>query len=993
MPVQFLSESDHERLNRFPEDITQEDLDRFFWLSQDDRQAIMGLRGAHNRLGLALLLCCLRYLGFFPETLREIPKGVVQYIAVQLQVCPDALSLYGKRSSTQRNHQRQVQILLGYRRASPIDLLALEQWLLERALEHDKPMLLFEMACQHLQHNKIVSIGTTRLAKMVSAARQQAQEAIYQTLQPLLTQECCRFLDELLEVDNTLKRTRLSWLQRTPTDNNTKQILEVLNKIDFLQQYGVGDWNLSILNPNRVNYLAKLGARATNQYLQRTPEFRRYPIIITFLKQSLYNFVDDLIEMVDQRLWELYNQAKRTFEADRLQATKTINEKLQTLHKLGQILLDSTVDDQTVRTIAFEYISPVQLEVALGETKQLIRPENDAYVDYFGKFYPRIRRFSSHFLSTLRFHSRGGNSGLLQALELVREIHAGIRRKLPDTAPTDFIPDTWRSYVLSPDGFNWRYYELAVLWVLRQQLRSGDIYVTHSRRFSTLESYFIPKEEWQVQQEGTTRLMGTPINDQVRLSQRSAELMRLIEQVELLLNDAEGELREEKGKLILSPLEAEDRSAQLEQLTSTITTRLPRLDLTDLLVEVDSWTHFSDAFEHLQSTHRRDTKLLLHLYSCLLAQACNLDLQQMAISASLGYRHLSWCNTWYIRDDTLREANTALVDYHYQLPLSHLWGGGMLSSSDGQRFPVRGSVRQARALPRYFGYGKGITFYSWTSDQFSQYGSKPIPTTIRDATYVLDEILNNETELPILEHTTDTAGYTELIFALFDLLGLQFSPRIRDLADQQLYRTSQIQLNSYPKLKSYLQGVINTERILTHWDEMLRLAGSLKMGWVTASLIVQKLQAFPRQHPLTRALQEYGRLIKTIHILRWYADETNRRRINRQLNKGEALHSLRSHLCYANQGEIRGQSDEQLRNQVGCLNLVTNAIIVWNTVYIEKVVQQLQQEGRVLNGEDLMHIWPTRYAHVNVYGRYHFELEHVGKKRPFRSLHSSGFQA
>lgn len=299
---------------------------------------------------------------------------------------------------------------------------------------------------------------------------------------------------------------------------------------------------------------------------------------------------------------------------------------------------------------------------------------------------------------------------------------------------------------------------------------------------------------------------------------------------------------------------------------------------------------------------------------------------------------------------------------------------------------MRGSVRQARALPRYFGYGKGITFYSWTSDQFSQYGSKPVPTTLRDATYVLDEILNNETELPILEHTTDTAGYTELIFALFDLLGLQFSPRIRDLADQELYRTSQIQLDAYPKLKSHLQSVINKERILTHWDEMLRLAGSLKTGRVTASLIVQKLQAYPRQHPLTRALQEYGRLIKTIHILRWYADETNRRRINRQLNKGEALHSLRSHLYYANQGEVRGQTDEQLRNQVGCLNLVTNAIIIWNAVYMEKVVQQLQQQEQRVKDEHLMHLWPTRHAHINVYGKYHFEIEHIGKKRPFRNL-------
>jgi hypothetical protein len=94
----------------------------------------------------------------------------------------------------------------------------------------------------------------------------------------------------------------------------------------------------------------------------------------------------------------------------------------------------------------------------------------------------------------------------------------------------------------------------------------------------------------------------------------------------------------------------------------------------------------------------------------------------------------------------------------------------------------------ATALPRYFRYSKGVTFYTWTADQFSQYGTKVIPATVSDATYVLDEVLNNETELPILEHTTDTAGYTEVVLALFDLLGLQFSPRIRDLADQRLFR-------------------------------------------------------------------------------------------------------------------------------------------------------------------------------------------------------------
>ena len=170
---------------------------------------------------------------------------------------------------------------------------------------------------------------------------------------------------------------------------------------------------------------------------------------------------------------------------------------------------------------------------------------------------------------------------------------------------------------------------------------------------------------------------------------------------------------------------------------------------------------------------------------------------------------------------------------------------------------------------------------------------------------------------------------------------------------------------------------------------MLRLVGSLKMGWVTASLVIQKLQAFPRKHPLMRALTEYGRLIKTIHLLRWYADETNRRRLKRQLNKGEALHSLRFQLFYANQGELKTQQDDQLLNQVGCLNLVTNAIIVWNTVYIDRVVQQLRSEGHSIDDEDLKHIWPTRHAHINVYGQYYFERKRFGKNYPLRDLRNS----
>ena len=998
MPVQFLSDAEHARLNRFPEEVEPDDLDRYFWLCDDDREAMQSLRGAHNQLGFGLQIGCLRYLGFFPDELQQIPTVVVDYVAAQFQLSSEVLVLYSQGSSQQRQHQKQIQTLLGYRRATPLDLLSLDKWMLSRALEHDKPLLLFQMACDWLKQNQLIRIGTTRLERRVATVRNQAQEETYEILKPLLTQTICEALDQLLVVDIELERTRLSWLQRTPTDNNPKQILETLDKIVFLQQQGAEDWDLSQLNPNHINHLAKVGSRATNQSLQRSNEIRRYPLLLAFLKQSLYNFTDALIEMVNQRLWELYREAKRKFEADRLRATRSLSEKLRTYRSIGHILLDEAVEDDAVRAAIFEVISPEALMRSLDEAAELIRPDNDAYVDYFCQSYGRVRTFSARFLATLEFHARGDDQGLLQALQLIREIHQGKRRKLPDDAPTDFILKSWRAYVIDADeldmskAINWRYYELAALWGLRQGLRSGDIYLVHSRRFKELSTYLMPMTHWQEKREEVSQLMGTPLDVDRRLKERKQELAGLMAQVEILLNTKDSDLREEADRLVLTPLVAEEKDLALEKLRHTISDRLPRVNITDLLVEVDNWTQFSATLTHLNAPSRRDPDALKHLYTCLLAQACNLDFQQIAVSTGLDYRRLKWFNTWHIRDETLQAANRVLVDFHFHLPLSQIWGGGILSSSDGQRFPAKGSIRSARAQPKYFGYQKGVTFYSWTSDQFSQYGSKPIPTTVRDSTYVLDEIINNETELSIVEHTTDTAGYTELIFALFDLLGLRFSPKIRDLSDQKLYTTADIDMAAYPRLKVHVQDLLQEARIVDDWDEMLRLAGSMKTGWVTASLIVQKLQAFPRKHPLMRSLQEYGKLIKTIHILRWYCEPLRRRKMGSQLNKGEALHSLRGHLFFANQAHLRSQQEDQLLHQVDCFNLVINAIIIWNTVYIDKVVQQLRKEGCEISDDDLKSVWPTRQRHLNVYGAYLYEAEWIGQQLGFRPLRQPGSQ-
>ena len=171
-----------------------------------------------------------------------------------------------------------------------------------------------------------------------------------------------------------------------------------------------------------------------------------------------------------------------------------------------------------------------------------------------------------------------------------------------------------------------------------------------------------------------------------------------------------------------------------------------------------------------------------------------------------------------------------------------------------------------------------------------------------------------------------------------------------------------------------LTHVIRQDLILKHWHDMLRLAGSLRHGWVTASPYVTKLQADPRQSGFVQALQEHGRLVKTIFILRYLSDEAFRRWINMQLNKGEALHALRQYVIFANEGQIRKREDEEQRIQAGRLNLVTNAVVVWNTVQMAKVIEDLRAEGEPAADADIAHLSPARYGHIDPHGKHSFEV-------------------
>lgn len=342
----------------------------------------------------------------------------------------------------------------------------------------------------------------------------------------------------------------------------------------------------------------------------------------------------------------------------------------------------------------------------------------------------------------------------------------------------------------------------------------------------------------------------------------------------------------------------------------------------------------------------------------------------------------------YVRDETYSTALAELVNTQFRHPFAGHWGDGTTSSSDGQNFRTGSKAESTGHINPKYGSSPGRTFYTHVSDQYTPFHTKVINVGVRDSTFVLNGLLYHESDLRIEEHYTDTAGFTDHVFGLMHLLGFRFAPRLRDLGDTKLFIPKGN--NAYDTLKP----MISSDRLLiktvvANWDEIIRLAASIKQGTVTASLVLRKLSNYPRQNGLAVALRELGRMERTLFILDWLQSVELRRRVHAGLNKGEARNALARAVFFNRLGEIRDRSFEQQRYRASGLNLVTAAIVLWNTVYLERAVSALCGHGHAVDQMLLQHLSPLGWEHINLTGDYLWQNTTkvgAGKFRPLRQL-------
>ena len=1005
MPVDFLSDEQLAAYSHIVGVPSRSELERYFFLDDADLKLVNNRRPDSHRLGFAIALGTVRFLGAFLPDPREVPTEVVEYVAEQLGI-EDAscLAAYADRSMTPYEHTWKICQKYGYRELGEADEKSLRDFLAARAwASTEGPRALFDHSVAWLRERKILLPGVSRLTRLVTAVRAEASERLWRAMADRADDALHQRLRQLLEVEEGSRFSALERLRASPARLSGQEQERSLERLAEVRVIGAGAVAVSSVPPNKVVALARYGLGTKAPALRDLAEPRRSAVLLATVKKLEQEALDDALDLFDVLMaTRLLARAKQESAHEQLQALPRFAAASAKLAAAVRVLFDA-VNSPGELSLAEVWsrieavVTRDEVAAALAEVDELA-PGPDEELDEawraeLVKRYATVRPFLASLVEVVDFGAVGAGEEVLQAFRRLPEL-VGRKKVRPSEVASKLVTGTWRRLVFGRPGagadvVDHRAYVFCVLEHLHRALRRRDVFAVGSDRWGDPRARLLSGDAWERAKPEVLSAFGLSEGPEPHLGEITARLDASYRGVASRLESNQAlELTTDGEHLSLARLEAEPEPPSLVTLRATVAGMLPRVDLPELLLEVHAWTGYLDQFTHLSEAGARMDDLAVSVAAVLVAEACNVGLRPVLKAGvpALTRGRLSHVDQNYFRPETVGAANARLIEAQAEVAFARALGGGLVASVDGLRFVVPVTTVNAAPNPRYFGMRRGVTWLNAVNDQFAGIGAVVVPGTVRDSLYILDLLLNLEGGPRPEVVITDTASYTDMVFGLFAILGYQFAPRIRDITDTRFWRTDPGA--DYGALNALAANRVSLDRVRECWTDMLRVAGSLSTGAVRAYDLMRMMSRDGHPSRLGQAFAEYGRIPKTVHLLSFVdVDDSYRRRTSRQLTISEGRHQLGRKIFHGHRGQLRQAYREGQEDQLGALGLVLNAVVLWNTVYMDAALQQLRAAGQEVRDEDAARLSPLGFKHLNFLGRYSFTAPQKG---PLRQLRDPG---
>ena len=957
---------------------SHEELIEHATLTDRDIEKIKQCRRSHNRLGFAYQIGFVRLKNRFPGTHPlEITSELVAFAGVQLQIEPDEIHQYASRQQTISQHQIRIRRYLDLKELGRADVESVKQYVFEQSCRLEQTGALYSLVEQYLRDRHILQPADSTLHRMIGAQRRLARQHIYERITDSLPKDARQKLESLLEVDER-NVSLLQQLKVVPRKPSPTALLQLTDKLEGVACTGVLGVDLSWLNNNYQRALTNHVQRCSADRLRELTLPHRYAAITCFLWQTYRDTIDHIVDMYDKLLNKVYNWAQEDLNTSMRHQHRSILRALSMFTGIGEVLLEGLFDDTisatSLRDALLRTVSREELAGHMEQSKEWTTGRGShLFHGVIGRF-TYLRQFSKALLDHLELESPQGNaSPLLQAVEVLKEMNRTGKRKLPPDAPIDFVPARVRPFVYIGGEIHKPAWECALLSVLRDEIKSGNLSVMYSKRFGNFDDFFIPTAQWEAMRASFFEAAGLPCTPE---DVRSYLTGRLNGAYDSFLasqpRNTYAKVDAEGWRLSADPTEKLDPLGEekLDQLKSWLKGHMRSIRLPELLIEVDNELHFTQHFMPTASRETRRVSDVCAVLTTILAHGCNVGPYTMSrLVQGVSYRQIQRITDWQLTEDNQRSALASVVNAITGLDTSQVWGEGRTSASDGQRFIFRQQVLHQTYSPKFSDFA--LEFYSFVADNYAPFYSTPIECTDRDAAYVLDGLLYNESDLELEEHYTDTHGYTENNFAAFAMLGKRFCPRIRGLQHQRIYRIDAHK--DYGVLKPLIDRrdrIIKMDWIVDQWDRLGQFYATLQSGHTTANVALRRLNAMSARNLFYRANRELGRVLKTEFILQYMAQPLLRRRIRRGLLKAEQLHALARDVAYGKRGRMTERDFHGMMRTCSCLVLILACMVYWQAREIGRAIVEGNPEEEGIDISLLEHVSPIGWDNVLLYGEY-----------------------
>lgn len=977
----------HENLKSYI--FTNEEMAKYFLLDDYDKFIIFKRKEPHNQVGFAVQLCTVRFIGTFLLNPIEVPDKMLDYISNQLEIDKNFLNLY-KIKKTYQSHRTEIKEVYEYHDFSEKEYnKELLNWLTNYIwLTNDNSKIILKKLMKKCIDNKIILPGITTLDKFISTAFANSDKRLWDALISLPDSIQCKALEGLLKTYDNSPISKFELLKNPVTSESPRKFLAAIKRYGDFCSFGSEKWDISDIPPNKIQALAKYAAATKTQLLERMSYKKRISILSAFIIVYTIRSRDDVIDYMIHYFSGIFARAVKKTEKARLRTIKDLDRSARELSKICSMLLNDEISDEMLRTVIFSNTSKENLTSIINEVNTLTKPagQNVDFSELF-RYYKSIRIFMPKLLETIKFKASAAGESTLVAWEFLADAEFKTNKNKFEMAPTSEITPVWKKVIFKNGKIQPCAYTFWTIENMLKGIKNRDIYFENSEKYNDPKSRLIKLEDWSKKSQDFIETFEWPLDSKEAVSFLKKELEDAYSRTEKNWDqNPYARIDKPKNKIILTPLEKIEESLSLKRLKKQIDFLMPNISLPDLLFETNSKTGFLGQFCHISQSTSKIKDLPVSLCAILVAKACNIGFSSVAQAgiAPLEYDRLMWVWHNYFSAENIQRANSILIEYMSTLSLASIWGTGEVASADGIRYVVPQKTIYASHNPKYFGLKRGITCYELINDQFVSLNRTVITGTLRDSLYLLDLVLGQKSEVQPKEIMTDTAGYSNIVFGLFALLGYQFSPRIADIGGSRFWRFDYD--TDYGVLNDLAKNKLRENLIHKYRDDMLRVSASLKFGNVTALNLVQMLQHSGKQTMLGRAIGEFGRVFKTIYQLTYIDDPNYRRRILIQLNRGECENSLKRVVTYGKKGQILKPYKDDQDEQMNILALVVNSIIIWNTLYMELALNFIRELGEPVKTEDIEHTSPLGFEHINILGKYNFEISPEVMSGKYRSL-------